>query len=383
MKLRHDFLNIVGIFLVWKILLIIVLLYAINFVPLGYKDRFLGGGSSNYHLAPEVFAWANFDGEHYLSIAIIGYKGLEQAFFPVYPKTIGFFASPFYSDFFSALLLTTLVGLILSNLFLLLSLVILWDLVKLDYSRKIAYLTIILLLLFPTSFYFGSLYNESLFLFLTVSSFYAARKGNWWLAGILGGVASATRVFGILLFPSLIIEAWRKKENYRSFLWIGLVPLGLILYMYYQWIVFNDPIAFINIQPLVGEQRSSGFILLPQTFYRYLNMLTSVEIQNPIYQTVVLEFITGIIFLILPIYGWYKKMPLSYLFYTITGYFIASAQGSFSSTPRYVLVLFPSFIALAIFVNTMNKRIVALLLILLSLGLMIETTLFLRGYWVA
>ncbi len=160
MKLRPDFLNIIGIFLIWKILLIIVLLFAINFVPLGYKDRFLGGGAINYHLAPEVFAWANFDGEHYLSIAIIGYKGLEQAFFPAYPKLIGFLASPFYADFFSALLSTTLVGLILSNLFLLLALVILWDLVRLDYSKKIAHLTIILLLLFPTSFYFGSLYNE-------------------------------------------------------------------------------------------------------------------------------------------------------------------------------------------------------------------------------
>ncbi|HHT9153693.1 MAG TPA: hypothetical protein ACFYEM_09225, partial [Candidatus Hypogeohydataceae bacterium YC40] len=78
----------------WRFYLIIITLFAVHFVPLGYKDRFLGGGSINYAIAPEIFSWANFDGEHYSSIAIFGYKGLEQAFFPVYPKLIGLLISP-------------------------------------------------------------------------------------------------------------------------------------------------------------------------------------------------------------------------------------------------------------------------------------------------
>src|SRR3990172_347434 len=86
--------KILLIFLVWRIILILILLFAINFIPLGYADRFLGGGPLNYKISPHLFSWANFDGEHYLSIAIFGYKNLEQAFFPVYPALVSLFARP-------------------------------------------------------------------------------------------------------------------------------------------------------------------------------------------------------------------------------------------------------------------------------------------------
>lgn len=384
MKLRRDFLNIVGIFLLWRLYLLVVSMSAINFVPMGYSDRFLGGGSTNYFLAPYVFGWANFDGEHYLSIAIIGYKGLEQAFFPVYPKIIGFLTSSFNDTFFTLQLSGVLIGLILSNLFLLLAIIILWDLIKTDYSKNIAYLTIVLLLVFPTSFYFVSLYNESLFLFLTVSSFYAAKRGNWWVAGILGGVASATRVFGILLFPALLLQLQSFGSSFKRGLWLLLIPTGLLAYMIYLWISVNDPIAFFHLQSTVGEQRASGLTLLPRTFFRYLNMLSTVSIYNPIYQTLVLEFVSGIAFLVLPIYGYFKKkMSIAYTFYALTGFFVASAQGSFSSVPRYVLVLFPSFLVLAIIISKQRKVIQYLVILFSSILLCLETMLFLRGYWVA
>ncbi len=384
MIIRRDFLNLLGIFLIWKLLLTIVSFLAINFVSLGYKDRFLGGGLDHYLLAPYLFSWANFDGEHYISIAIIGYKGLEQAFFPVYPKTIGLLASPFHADFFSFQVATIIVGLVISNLCILLAIIILWDLVRLDYSKDVSYLTIILLLAFPTSFYFSSLYNESLFLLLSVGSFYAARKDNWWLAGMLGGVASATRIFGILIFPALLLQLWSSKTSFKQSIWLLIIPVGLLIYMFYLWVSVNDPIAFFHLQAIVGEQRASGFTLLPRTFFRYFNMLTTVSIYNLIYQTLVLEFVSGIMFLVLPIYGYFKKqISVSYVFYALVAYLVASSQGSFSSLPRYALVLFPSFIVLAIIISDCSKSIRGIVILLMSVFLFIETALFLRGYWVA
>src|SRR3990167_7172862 len=102
--LSESFLKITALFLAWKFILIICLVFAINFIPLGYTDRFLGGGHINYYIAPEIFSWANFDGEHYLSIAVFGYKGLEQVFFPIYPMLIHLFAAPFSSDLLSSLI---------------------------------------------------------------------------------------------------------------------------------------------------------------------------------------------------------------------------------------------------------------------------------------
>src|SRR3989344_6677682 len=254
MHLRDDFIKIVLLFLGWRFLLVVFSLIAINFVPLSSKDRFLGGGYSSYQLAPHFFSWANFDGEHYLSISIFGYRNLEQAFFPVYPGIISVIAKPISFDFPSLIFNSIYIGLFISSLAFLISLILMFDLIRLDFSKKISFWTLVVLLIFPTSFYFASLYSESLFLLLSVGAFYSARKQKWWLAGILGMIASATRVFGVIIFFALLIEAWQQKKSIKEILGIFLIPLGLLIYMYYQWQTVGDPLAFYNLQTLVGEQ---------------------------------------------------------------------------------------------------------------------------------
>ena len=381
-KLSPDTVKICLIFFTWKLLLILVSFLAIRFIPLGYTDRFLGGGSINYHLSPELFAWANFDGEHYLSIAIYGYKALQQVFFPTYPMIISFLAKFFSSDPLSKLINSTLIGLIISNASFLLALLFLYDLLRLDFSKKIAFFTIILLLIFPTSFYFGAVYNEAFFLLVTVLAFLNARKGNWFWASFFGMIASATRLFGIFLFPAFLIEAYLQKK-YRGVFWIFLVPLGLGLYMYYQYVTVGDPLAFYHLQDLVGEHRQSQLVILPQVYYRYVKMLNTVDLNQPIYQTILLEFICGIGFLILPIYGYFRRIRLLYLFYAMLSFLITTVQGSFSSLPRYVLVFFPSFIALALLFDRLPKLFKIIFLLVSATLLVVETALFLRGYWVA
>lgn len=388
--------KILLLFLIWRLSLVLILLYAVNFISLGSTDRFLGGGPFNYQIAPELFSWANFDGEHYLSIAIFGYKEFEQAFFPVYPMLIAlvtnlfisFFAKPFSIDLLSLLLNSTMVGLLISNASFALALLLLFKLISLDFPKKIAITTIIILLLFPTSFYFGSVYNESLFLLLSVSSFYFARKKRWLLSSIFGFIASATRVFGFLLLPALVIEAYQQRAKFSKTFWLILIPLGLILYMLYQYLTVGDPFAFYNLQERVGEQHQKGITLLPQVYYRYIKILLTVDYSQPIYQTIILEFATGILFFLLPIYGIFKKIGskrirLSYLVFALLGFLLPTIQGSFSSLPRYVIVLFPSFLAAALWINNIHKSIKIIVYFSLILMLFLETTLFLRGYWVA
>lgn len=380
---NSHFFRILMMFLTWRFVLVVASFFAILFLPLGNKDRFLGGGPTNYKLLPEFFSWANFDGEHYLSISIFGYKYLEQAFFPIYPMIISIFSRPNTSDLLSSLIDSTLVGIVISNGSFLLALILLWELVKIDFSSKIAFTTIFLIIIFPTSFYFGAVYNESLFLLLSVLSFYFARKGNWLAAGLFGMVSSATRIFGLFLLPALLIEVWQQKISlYKSF-WIFLIPLGLGFYMLYQYFSVGDALAFYHLQKLVGEQHQSGFTTLPQVYYRYIKMILTVDMQNPIFQTIVLEFGVGILFFLLPIYGFFKKIRISYLVYAMLGFLTPTIQGSFSSVPRYVIVFFPSFLAAALMMKGLPKLVRVIIFIILFVALIIETSLFLRGYWIA
>lgn len=383
MHLNTDIKKILGIFLLWKIYLFICLLVAINYIPLAQIDRFLGGGLSNYLKNPYLFSWANFDGEHYIAIAIFGYKGLEQAFFPVYPILINFFSRPDIFNIPVSLFSASFWGLAVSNFSLLASLILIFKLIIIDYPKKIAWLTLILLLVFPTSFYFGAVYSESLFLLLSLLAFFFARKGNFFLASTVGIIASATRIFGFLLLPAFFIEAKQQKIPLRKYFWIFLIPLGLIFYMIYQWWLVGDPLAFYRLQKIVGEQHQSGLTILPQVYFRYLKMLLTVNPFDPIYQTIILEFFSGILFFILPIYGYFKKVSKAYIFYAIVGFLLPTIQGSFSSVPRYILVFFPSFLCLAIFISGVSKFWKIFSLAVLTAWLGLEAVLFLRGYWVA
>lgn len=375
--------NVLILFLLWRFSLTLFTVIGVYLATQRMGSIFLGGGDLNYSLAPYFFGWGNFDGEHYVSISIFGYRGLEQAFFPLYPILISAFTKLFATDLYSSIIFSNLFGMLISNISLLFALFFLWRLITLDFSENIARITITLLLLFPTSFYFSAVYTESLFLMLSVASFYYARKGKWLMSALTGGFSSVTRVIGILLFPALLIYAWSRKVLGYKLMWLLLMPCSLGVYMLYQYLTVNDPFAFYTMQHLVGEQRQSSFTTVFQVYYRYIKMFLTSDPTNPIYQTIVLEFISGILFLLLPLYGIIKKVNISYIFYALAGFFITTFQGSFSSTPRYVLVLFPSFIIAALIVSKFRpwQRLIVYSMLYFILGL--ETVLFLKGIWIA
>ena len=377
-SLRSDVKLTILLFLSWKTAILITAFVAISTIPLAGRN-FLGGGMEKYLSNPFLFAWANFDGEHYLSISQIGYRGLEQAFFPIYPLLMNVLSKPFGGSIETSVLM----GFLVSNIAFVLAIHFLYKLIKLDFPKEIAILTILLMLVFPTSFYFGAVYSESLFLLLSILSFYFARKDRWLIASLFGMFASATRIFGMLLLGALFFEAWQRKISLRKYFWIIFIPVGLVSYMFYQWITVSDPLAFYHLQKIVGPQHESGITLLPQVYLRYIKMIFSVDITNPIFQTVVLEFFIGVLFFLLPIYGYFRKVRLSYLFFALTGFLLPTIQGSLSSVPRYVIVFFPSFLCLALLIKRLPLPLKVIIMLLSSVWLIVETSLFLRGYWVA
>ncbi|MBI4089670.1 MAG: glycosyltransferase family 39 protein, partial [Candidatus Levybacteria bacterium] len=294
--LKKDIKFLITLFIVWKIWVIVFLLFAVVFIPL--RLHFLGGGLEHYLRLPWFWAWGNFDGEHYLAIAQHGYGNGEQAFFPLYPVLMRLLVWPFRGDVY----FLQAAGLFISNFAFFLTLLGLWKLVRLDFKKSIAELTIILLLAFPTSFYFGSVYTESLFFALIVWSFYAARRGWWLLSGILGGLSTATRFLGIILLPVLMIEWFIQRKNHKSpasrqggpvtnhqSLFLFFIPLGLFTYMYYLYQTTGDPFAFFHTLTGFGEQRSSTPILLLQVFWRYFKITMDINIRDPFFFTFLLE----------------------------------------------------------------------------------------------
>src|SRR5665213_2675995 len=102
----------------------------------------------------------------------------------------------------------------------------LYKLIEHEYNRHVAQRATFYVSIFPTA-----VYSESLFLFLTVASFYYVRERRWVLAGAFGFLAALTRSEGVLLAAPLFIE-WviAAKEGGREFFryWVDDVVKPLI-----------------------------------------------------------------------------------------------------------------------------------------------------------
>jgi len=358
-------------FLGWRLLLFIFLAIGVYFVPL--QNNFLGGGLGSYLKNPFFWAWSNFDGEHYLAIAYEGYRPLTYFYFPVFPLVIRFVGNIIGGNFISY----AVSGLLLSNVSFFIGLIGIYKLLKLDKKESLLKTVLFLLFLFPTSFYFGSVYTESLFFALSVWSFYFARKKKWICAGLLGAVLTATRVTGLALIPALMIEAYLQyrdeKEKYiiHKILGILTIPLGICVYTYFLKLKTGDPLEFVHSVAIFGQQRQSSIVLLPQVFYRYFfKVFPNINYDYfPVVFSTLLEIIVAIIFLMLVVASFIKQR-LSYAFFSLFAFLIPTFSGSFSSLPRYVLIMFPAFILAAEYIERISM-------------LAIATSLFTRGYWIS
>jgi len=392
---KQIFLNVLKYFFSWRILLFVVAFLSISLFPefgarFPYTERVL----EITHLPYWIWGFGNFDGVHYLRIAQNGYDALyTPAFFPVFPMLIKLASSvipknplvdtAIYVDpaFFYS-------GLVLANVFFLLSLYFLYKLFRLDFSSKVSWASILLLLLLPTSFYFGSIYTESLFLLLSVLVFYESRKRNFLLAGLFCAIASATRIVGILLAPVILIELYlavknkeieiRSRKFTLSIIGLAVSVAGLAAYMYYLWKTFGDPIYFISAQPFFGAQRSSTPILLPQVIYRYFKIFMSIPPFSLQFYNSMLEFVMTLAPVTLLIM-YFKKIRFSYWLFAATVIIIPTLSGSLSSMPRYILAAFPLLPLVTVKMGKYGKLAMALSAILA----VVLASIFIRGYWVA
>ncbi len=383
---KRDLLFILKSFFAWRIITLIVAIFSIRYIPL-LGENFFGGKLINYIKNPLFWGWANFDGEHYLSIAMNGYKDLQQAFFPGYPVVVNLFSNLFGSEI-SAYLWS---GIAVSNLFFIASLIVFWNTIRLDYSEKIAKTAIILLLVFPASFYFASVYSESLFLFASLLTYYLYRKEQYFWAGMVGIVMTSTRLYGVLILFMILVDVLIKITNFRKIVndkiyLLGISVAGLLSYMWYSFRNYGDFFAFYNLQTLVGEQRSDHIILLPQVFYRYVvRILPDISWDYlPVVFTLLLELLVATLFLAIIVLS-FKKVRWDYWVYLVLGYVIPTLTGSFSSLPRYVVVLFPAFIISAIFMEGKKSNMylrVGIYIVSAIIGVLAEI-LFFRGYFVS
>lgn len=322
---------------------------------------------------------ANFDGIYYLYISQSTYHGLDQSFFPFFPLVINFVSVVSSISHLSA-------GILVVALSLCAALYAFAKLIRIDKKNGNYIWALIFFLAFPTSFFFGVLYTEGLFLCLTFLSFYFIRRKYFLVGSLFAMMATATRIVGIFLLPALLLDVYleqrkEKRRDLKAYVPLTVIPIGLISYMIYLWYKFNDPLLFVHIQPAFGAGRSGGqIVLLPQVLYRYVKILISVPQTSLTFWISCLELATLFLGCFLLYLSFRKGIRKSYILFSFCVLLFPTLSGTLSSIPRYALASFAIFIYLGMIRSKLLK------IILILLGFLLESLLailFLQGYFVS
>jgi hypothetical protein len=328
-------------------------------------------------------AWERWDALWFLRIATGGYADgdLTAAFFPLYPLLIRGLSVMIGGHPLAA-------ALIISNTAFLGALVALYELTRTEFNERIARRTVLYIAIFPTSFFFLAPYSESLFLLLTVCCLLSARRAHWEFAGLFGALAASTRSIGLALILPLALEAIRQARAHEPgrrlraaivpLVWSGFVISGTAAYLFF-WHRFNgDWLTPISDQHgwlrefspvwatlVKGTTEAGRFIGQYSGGYHQLDWL------------LVAVALAALVWVI-------ARAPLVYSAYALLGLvvplsFIFGGR-PFMSMPRFIVVIFPLFWALAHLAERFKAHDAIVAVSAAGLGVM--TILFVNWYFV-
>jgi hypothetical protein len=302
-----------------------------------------------WHFSPlrMLDIWGRWDTGWYMSIVNHGYtvQGNLQntqsniAFFPLYPCIVKFLVGFIPAQLHSPGCIL-FIGVIVSNLLLFGALIFLHKLISsLFHDDAIARRTVFYLLIFPTSFFLSCFYTESTFLFLSVTTFYAAHKRLWWLASVLGGLLVLSRPLGVMIIAPLVwlyLESlsWKLSKIDWNIAYLLLIPVSFSGFLLYLYPLTSNLLAPIQIQAAWGRGFAMPWITLlhPIGFVAYLTPLDRI--------TVIGFLVSGVAsfrFLHSPSYGLYSFLLLLPPLFS----------GTLMSSLRFCVVVFPLFIVIA------------------------------------
>src|SRR4051794_9553842 len=300
---------------------------------------------------------ARWDSIWYLGIAHDGYAGASTAFFPLYPLLVralapvgtpwALLASAY------AVSLASFAG----------ALVLLRRLVELELGADAARRALFLLAFFPGALWFGVPYSESVFLLLSVGAIYAARTNHWAWAGVCAALASGTRSAGIVLLVPLAMIAWRRRD--RAAVWLALAPAGLAAYSGYLAATQGDAFAYLHLQDtwfrsfagpfgaIVDGMRAAWDGALQLISGSHDHIYFPAAGGDPFIAAAHnLELFAFLVFGVVATIGALRRLPRPYGAYVVAALALPLSfpvePQPLMSLPRFLAVLFPSFMWIAL-----------------------------------
>jgi hypothetical protein len=290
------------------------------------------------------------------------------------------------------------------------ALYLLHRLVALDFDAIDARNAVRITAFLPSAFVLSAVYSESLFLFVSIGAIYSARLGRWAPAGVLGALAASTRSTGLLLLVPLLFiylygpradrpsrgfgtELRRRHRLAPDVAWLGLVPLGLVSYLGFLALTTGDPMSAFSAQhewnrlfaplgaiPLGAWAALRGvFEFVPGGFLPGVAGVAPGGFAEALAIRDIFEFAFLCLGGWLIVEGW-RRLPRAYSLWTVTALAlplsVPASDEPLMSLPRFMLVLFPLWITLALWARERGRvgRVIAVMVPFLAISTGLFTT---------
>jgi hypothetical protein len=283
-----------------------------------------------------------WDAVHYAHLAEHGYADQGEhavllVFFPFFPLLIRFvhFFGTSYAH--SALLVSGVASLSAG--------VLLRRLALLDAEADVAFRSVVLLFLFPTSYFLHLGYTEGLFLTLVCGAFLAARAGRWGWVATLGFLAGLTRVNAFVLVPALACEVFaarRAGRVGRSLLALGATLAGFVGYFGLNLYLHDNPLAFLDYQKTHWHR---SFAWPWQGIAELVGVWNHTNAWDA--HMMGLQELIFVLLGLAAIVAASRTLRASYVAWMGGNWLLYTCQGFVQSAPRYTLLLFPLFFIMA------------------------------------
>lgn len=278
-------------------------------------------------------SWVQWDAPHFIYIAQHGYTNIgDEANFIVFPPAFPL-AIKFLNPIFVSILSFSYAG------------IFFYKIVRQIWKKDIAKKALFLLAIFPTSYFFTAPYTESLFWLVSMLSIWFCLQKRWTMAGIFAGLAFLTRFPGLLLLPVLLIYISQTKQKVLNSLLV-ILPFAfcIIIYLYINWQVYNDPLAF---QKILHDHWQKTFSFPWQSILSSWRVasggLDEYSLQVGWWEAI--PATVGVV-LIPFVFKYLKNTAWSAWF--LLSIFLITSTSFLLSTPRYLLAVPPLFVFLAI-----------------------------------
>lgn len=299
--------------------------------------------------------WARWDSDFFLRIAQDGYDDASAAFHPLYPALVAVLGRVFFGHY-------VLAGLVISLVAALGCFVLLHSLAQERLGEEGALRALLYLAVFPMALFLQAVYSESLFLLLVLTAFACAERRRFAVAGVATGLAILTRAAGLALLPALALLAWRERERLRALGGLALALPVAAIYPLVLWQQVGDPLAFRDAQdrwhrhfspagPFGGiwDGLVAGWRGLEQFVVGHGTHVSGVSPMHAAAENLqALVFL--ILFVVLAVVAW-RLFGAPYGLFAVVSLAIPlsypSSRWPLLSLPRFGLVVFPFFLALA------------------------------------